>query len=296
MKDSMFDSEKSDILKDMYGEDVSLLQEEPRDTGRSFSGAARTPSASAKKTTFRTAAPRRQTSAQPWTKPASSPRQTAAKIQKEVKSGGAWLAIGICVFVFTIILSTAIGASGMQSVLMPNAYHDKLADMLDQGQYARAEEFVSENQLLDYNKKDASFAPLATQAEWQDMILETIDDWQLYVSILAGQTQADATALTWDLASNMEELCSPSEDVVANVPSDDVKRGQDAVRGMLMVLGDDGSVFEALKSEDFDERMEAAEVLETTLDTLAVQANDAMSEDVSSDGLDGEAMEPLQEG
>ena len=28
MKDSMFDSEKNDILKDMYGEDVSLLEQE----------------------------------------------------------------------------------------------------------------------------------------------------------------------------------------------------------------------------------------------------------------------------
>ena len=128
------------------------------------------------------------------------------------------------------------------------------------------------------------------------MILETIDDWQLYVFILAGQTQADATALTWDLASNMEALCAPGERVLADVPYDDVKRGQDAVRGMLMMLGDDGSVFEALTSEDFDERMEAAEVLERTLDMLAVQANDAMSEDISDDGSDAGSVDLLEEG
>lgn len=301
MKDSMFDSEKNDILKDMYGEDVSLLEQEQPSTSRSFPGRNRAPSASAKTTSRKPVPARKPVSsgkpaAQPWAQPTVTRGQTAAKIQKEVKSGTAWLVLGICVFVFTVILATVVGTDGMQSVLMPNAYHDKLSAMLDQGQYARAAEFVSENQLSDYSKRDTSFAPLATQAEWQDMILETIDDWQLYVSILAGQTQADATALTWDLASNMEALCAPGERVLADVPYDDVKRGQDAVRGMLMMLGDDGSVFEALTSEDFDERMEAAEVLESTLDTLAVQANDAMSEDISDDGSDAGSVDLLEEG
>ena len=74
MKDSMFDSEKNDILKDMYGEDVSLLEQEQPSTSRSFSGRNRAPSASAKTTSRKPVPARKPVSsgkpaAQPWMQP-----------------------------------------------------------------------------------------------------------------------------------------------------------------------------------------------------------------------------------
>lgn len=299
MKNSMFESEKSDILKDMYGEDLSLLEDQRKETPAGFSVVNRSSYSSTAKKPVRSAAPTRKTNAQPWTRPAparpASTRSRVMSAEKQIKSGSGWLAVGICAFVFSVILATLIGTSGMKSVLMPSDYQNKLSDMLDQGQYARAVEFIEENQLDDYDKKDAAFAPLVTRAKWENKVVETIDDWQLFVSILSGNLQADATGMTWDLASNMEELCAPSEAVIADVPYNDVKRGQDAVRGMLLMLGDDGTVFEAMCSEDYDQRAEAAQVLESTLDSLALQATDQITEDIPQDTLDQESTRLLEE-
>lgn len=299
MKGSMFEEEKNDILKDMYGEDISLMDEAGTSAFSGKTKSSRVPQQSVTRRTS-TAKTWAKTTAQPSARPAVTRAAdwnaaSAGAGRKRARSGNGWLVIGLVALIFTIVLAPAMAYSGMQSLFQPDSYEEKLVDMLDKNQPARAMEFIRENQLGDYDKRDASYAHLVTQAQWDDTVLQTIDQWQLFVSVLAGQREADLSYMAWDLASNMETLCMPDEDVTAAVPAEDVERGREAVRGMLLMLGDDGTVFEALCSDDYDIRSEAADVIEATLDDLAMQAGNTAQEDLSFDSQNSEITAPLNE-
>lgn len=299
MKGSMFEEGKNDILKDMYGEDISMVEQSE---ASSFSPVPKNTRA------VQQSAPRTSSAAKTWAKRSAQPpvRKAAARpndwnpasagtAQKRVKSGNGWFVIGLLALIFTVVLAPAIASSGMQSMLRPNRYEERLVDMLDKNQPARAMEFIRENQLDDYDKRDASYAHLVTQAEWDNTVLETIDQWQLFVSVIAGQREADLSYMGSDLAFRMEKICTPDDDVTAAVPAEDVERGREAVRGMLLMLGDDGTVFEALCNEDYGIRSTAADVIKATLDDMIRQTGNTTQEDVFFDSQSGGLAAPLNE-